>query len=75
MSLINKKMPKDLPNKISLRDYLASQALISLYSNTKLMDDIIPYSQPFGKRKTNEEFYAEYCYKIADAMIKVRKNK
>lgn len=64
-----------MKNEIELRDYFAAKVLEGIYSNNEMWRSMCMDKQNFTRDKDNdtyEDYVAQQCYKMADAMLKER---
>lgn len=65
--------PNSNTDGMSLRDWLAGQALIGMVSNPAM---VMAIKETSGQRKGKDaEITANCCYEYADAMLRARENK
>lgn len=62
-------------NRIDLRDYFATKVLEGIYSNNEMWRAMCMDKRNCTRDKENdsiEDYVAQECYKMADAMLKER---
>jgi hypothetical protein len=65
-----------MENEIKLRDYFAAKALEGIHANNDMWANMCMDRKNFTRDKgndTHEDYVAQQCYKMADAMLKERK--
>jgi len=64
-----------MKDKIELRDYFAAKVLEGVYSNSEMWRSMCMDKNNFTRDKakdTHEDYVAQKCYEMADAMLKER---
>ena len=64
-----------MKSEIELRDYFAAKVLEGIYSNSELWDAMCMDMRNLTRDKRNdtfEDYVAQQCYKMADAMLRER---
>ena len=65
-----------MKNEIKLRDYFAAKVLQGIYANDEMWVNMCMDKRSLTRDKDNdshEDYVAQQCYKMADAMLKERK--
>jgi len=64
-----------MENEIELRDYFAAKVLEGIHSNSEMWNAMCMDMRNLRRDKkndTHEDYVAQQCYKMADAMLKER---